>query len=312
MEQTFYVRIQSNVKQREVFSQILLRLAANFSFQGMEDWTVNATEKVLGAEAEFCDLRSKGEMSKSLIVYFGKSKDADAFRAILAKSFDGIKVSRTWELKPKDWMKEWRKYYRIQTLGKGQIKLLIIPSWYPAKKRGRWEVRIHPGQAFGTGTHPTTRLCLLAFMDIAKSLGSSPTILDFGAGTGVLGIAAAKFLTLQKKPYSILAVESDPVALEQAGKNIGINKVKIQSALKTPKKVAADLVFANVLAPVLLAHREPLMAAVKPGGYLILSGLLKTEVKDFTAAFLGASESFTTQKKIEGDWAALVLKRKKV
>ncbi|MGE3262388.1 MAG: 50S ribosomal protein L11 methyltransferase [Bacteriovoracia bacterium] len=304
MKDSFFVRI--SVKglghaPREALSTLVIRLAARFSFRGLEDWTVDlaSSTKILGAEREFHDLQGRGKTSDQLVVYFGTKADALSFGNILRNAFADLSVSKPMRQAKRDWMKTWRKYYKPVRLKEVGTSLVITPAWKAAPK-GMASVRIYPGQAFGTGTHPTTRLCLRLYL---KHRSAPKKILDFGAGTGILVLAA---LALDKGVQA-LAVESDPEALDQARKNARINKAKLRFALKMGAG-SYDLVFANVLAPVLVAQKKALARAVKKGGIIILSGILRAEGKKFLRDFRTPDLKFVEELG-EGDWAAFAMRK---
>lgn len=306
MKKSFFVKIflpeGISLDQREVFSSLVLRLAQNFSFQGLDDWHVDlgAGEKVLGIESEFHDLTGKGKMSAEMRAHFALKTDAASFVKIMRASFEDLRVQGPYLLAPKDWMKEWRKHYKKQKIG----AVTIVPAWLKSPAKGV-SVRIYPGQAFGTGTHATTRLCLLSFLEVFKKDAGKFSCLDFGAGTGILAIAAAK---LYGKGFKGDAVESDQVALDQARKNARLNRVSLRFLRKMPAKKKYDFIFANVLAPVLLAQKTFLKEAVSEGGHLVLSGILATEADAFLQEF-GMDGFSLVRKSVEGDWAAILLKR---
>lgn len=284
---------------REAFSDLASGIASRFSFLGMEDWAVElaAGVKVLGVEREFHDLTVKGRMNSTQQFYFAKKADAVSFGKLLSANVDGLMVKPPRKQAKRDWMKEWRKHYKTQTLSDGKSKLHVVPAWKKPPGKGV-SVKIWPGQAFGTGTHPTTRLCLRLLL---RSGFSGGKVLDFGAGTGVLVIAAAKLGKI-----SGTAVESDPEALKQCGKNAKLNRVPLRLAKKIPAG-QFDFVFANVLAPVLLQFRETLIAALKPGAPIVLSGLLASEVESFWGEFGAGLQRVETL--VEGDWAAIFGKK---
>ena len=285
---------------REAFSALVPRLAARFSFEGLEDWSVDLGkgEKVLGVESEFHDLRGRGKMSREMRVYFGARAHAAGFRKLLASVVHDVKASAPRRLAARDWMKEWRRHYKLQKLREAGLTLWIVPAWKKAP-RGGLAVRIYPGQAFGTGTHATTQLCLRLFLKHAREAGR---VLDFGAGTGVLAIAAALL------GFRGVAVESDPVALAQCRLNLRLNKVRMP-ARRAMGRGEYELVFANVLAPVLVAERARLKAAEARGGLLISSGILAKEAKGFLRKFgMGGFE--LVELATQGDWAAIALARR--
>jgi len=301
---SFYVRLRlpENLggEARDAFSAIVPRIAGKFSFQGLEDWAVDVkNSRVLGAEAEFQDLTREGLRNSEMRVYFARLSDAQKFGKFLGTVFADVKISPARALAAKDWMKLWRKHYKTQTLREGKRRLAIVPAWKKVPA-GIPSLRITPGQAFGTGTHPTTQLCLRLFL---KYGADALKVLDFGAGTGVLAIAAFK-----AGGAKTVAVESDRVALEQCRKNARLNRVKGMKFSRTIPKGRFDLVFANVLAPVLLDHRNKLHGAVAKGGMIFLSGLLASEAAGFLKKF--TSRDFRTFAILEqGDWSAIALRR---
>lgn len=311
MKESYFVEItlpRVSLKQRDLFTQLLLRIASAFSFQGLEDWTVDLSksQKILGAAEEFHDLTKSAKVNNTIRAHFGKKKDAVVVMGLLSKVFEGLKFSRPKKLAKKDWMKEWRKHYKIQLIEQGKEKIYIVPAWMKAPKNFI-SVRIHPGQAFGTGTHATTRLCLKSFLSVAPQMPKKMKILDFGAGTGILAMSADKWAKHHGAKTEILAVESDPQALLQGKKNAKMNRVKMKSVAKL-KQQKFDFIFANVLSPVLLDQRKHLIAAMKEGGYLVLSGLLKRELKDFLQKFhLERSAKIELiAKNTDKEWASLL------
>ncbi|HEY4825483.1 MAG TPA: 50S ribosomal protein L11 methyltransferase [Solirubrobacteraceae bacterium] len=207
-----------------------------------------------------------------------------------------------------DWEERWREFHRPLVLDDG--RLVVRPPWEPALG-GDVELVIDPGQAFGTGAHATTRLCL----ELMLSLPAGGPFLDLGCGSGVLAIAAAR---LGWAP--VVAVDFDPVAVDAADENARVNGVEIEVRrhdLRVDPVVSAPTVAANLLRPLLLAWAERLAGAGAGAGAgvpsdvperLIASGLLVGEADEVAAAFsrVGLVES---ARRESGDWAALLLQR---
>ena len=170
-------------------------------------------------------------------------------------------------------------------------------------------LRIEAGAAFGTGHHGTTVGCLLAFDRLLKAQ-SFPRVLDVGCGTGVLAIAAAR--TGSKVA---VGTDIDRVSVRIANENARLNRAEAQfvhaAGLDHPDVRAGgpyDLVFANILAPPLVALAQDLKDALRPGGTAILSGLLRTQERRVAAAYL--SRGFRIARRLHRDaWATLVLRR---
>lgn len=292
--------------QRELFSQLLVRLASNFSFLGLEDWSVDLPShvKVLGIEREFHDLTKKGKQNAEACAYFAKRSDAKAYGQLLAKAFADLKVSGPHAQAPKDWMKVWRKHYKPVSFSEAGTSLAIVPAWQ--KRPAKIAVRIFPGQAFGTGTHPTTRLCLRLFLRRRGQLPNNFSLLDFGSGTGILALSALTLAKAEKKKIKALAVESDPDALDQSRKNAKINGVKCGYGKTIPGGRRFDLVFANVLSPVLLQEKKTLANALKPRGLLLLSGILAVDGKKFIREFSQPGLKVAEELR-EEDWISFAL-----
>jgi ribosomal protein L11 methyltransferase len=289
---------------RDALALLVIRAASPFSFQGLEDWSVDLppSARVLGAEREFLDLRGKGPLSRELRVYFALKADGTAFARLMTAAFSDLKVYPPKVVGKRDWMREWRKSYKTQQLSAGGRSLSVVPAWLKAPK-GAVAVKIHPGQAFGTGTHPTTRLCIQAFLNAFPRLPESPRVLDFGAGTGLLALAALVLAKEEKRSLTAVAVESDPDALKQCEKNAKLNRQKIRLLRKLPRG-RFDFIFANVLAPVLLDFQEELADRLNPGGLLVLSGILEKERRAFVRDFQQPSLRLRRSRKEQG-WAAL-------
>ncbi len=297
------------ISQRELFAQLALRAASGFSFLGMEDWALDLGDrpKVLGIADEFHDLSGLvGRSRTPLKFYFGQKKDGEQFARLLRNVVSDLRVGRVTEEKPRDWMKAWRKHYKPVAIARGA--LWIYPAWIPVPtERKKRAVRIYPGQAFGTGTHETTQLCLEELVRVAGH-GSVKTILDFGAGTGILAIAALKLIPKARAE----AVEIDQVACEQLKKNARINRAKLPVKRELGALKKYDLIFANVLAPLLLSFREEILARLAGEGELILSGILAKEVDVFVKEFCAgiARERVTVRKKKA--WAMVVVRGRDV
>ena len=200
-----------------------------------------------------------------------------------------------------DWAVSWREFFGPVEAG----RVAIVPSWvdYEAAP-GQLIVRLDPGQAFGTGHHETTRLCLAA---LDQTVRPGFHVLDVGAGSGILSIAAVKLGAAR-----VDAFEIDPIAADVARANCEANsagdQVVIHGGFPAENVPPADLAVANVSARVDIELAEALAGALKPTGKLIASGFLTTDRDDVLAAFAEHGLTLTGERE-ERDWALLELSR---
>ena len=192
-----------------------------------------------------------------------------------------------------DWADRWRQFHQPLVLGN---ELTVRAPWH-AVGETPIDVVIDPGQAFGTGAHATTRLCLKLMLE----LDASGAFVDLGCGSGVLAVTAAK---LGWEP--VLAVDNDPAALEAARTNAHANGVELDVArfdLREDRMPDGETVIANLLGPLLITIAERLE---RPWRRLIASGLLTDEADTVAAAF--AAHGLVERRRLaQGEWAALLL-----
>jgi ribosomal protein L11 methyltransferase len=214
-------------------------------------------------------------------------------------------------IQPADWAEAWKQHYHPIAIGR---RLMIVPAWLENPQPGRLPIRIDPGMAFGTGTHPTTQLCLeIVEETLAASPAGSLTVIDLGCGSGILSIAALKLGARR-----VLGVDIEAEALDAARQNSALNGVAAslelgQGSLAEIRRgdfglQAARLVLANILAPILIRLLdEGLGALLESGGELVLSGILEEQVADVLAAAARNGLQLADRRQI-ADWAALVLR----
>ncbi|MFA0088534.1 ribosomal protein L11 methyltransferase [Vibrio sp. 10N.286.49.C2] len=177
------------------------------------------------------------------------------------------------QLEDKDWEREWMDNFHPMQFGK---RLWICPSWRDVPEPDAINVMLDPGLAFGTGTHPTTALCLewLESLDLAGK-----TVIDFGCGSGILAIAAIK-LGAEK----VIGIDIDPQALVASKDNAQRNGVADQLELflpqDQPEHLLADVVVANILAGPLRDLSGVIKSLIKENGKLAMSGVLDTQAED--------------------------------
>jgi ribosomal protein L11 methyltransferase len=212
-------------------------------------------------------------------------------------------------IKEVNWMEAWKEHYHPIPIGR---KLLILPAWIENPEQGRIPIRIELGMAFGTGTHPTTQLCLGLVEDFFSKLeiNTGVQVIDVGCGSGILSIAALKL-----GGNKALGVDIDGEAIQASKDNAAINGVTSQLELGVGSVVEiktanysiqkAQLVFANILAPVLVQLlNQGLGDLVLPAGWLILSGILLEQSPEVESAL--NEHGFRLVRKAQmGDWVAL-------
>jgi len=207
-----------------------------------------------------------------------------------------------------DWAEAWKAHYKPIPIGKN---LEIVPAWLENPEPGRTAIRMDPGMAFGTGTHPTTQLCLEFIEHFYLSTASTnKNVIDIGCGSGILAITALKLGT-----GVALGVDIDPEAVRASRENATLNEVegRLELGLGSVAEVRAgafsipqaELVLANILAPVLAKLLdEGLGEVVEEGGWLVLSGILKEQSSQVEEA-LGRNGLRLIDKKQMGDWVAI-------
>ncbi|MBI5491896.1 MAG: 50S ribosomal protein L11 methyltransferase [Deltaproteobacteria bacterium] len=207
--------------------------------------------------------------------------------------------------KDRDWTTKWRSGIRPVRITGARASILIKPTWKEVKRRpGEIIIEIDPGLAFGTGGHATTKTCLKAMLFVLKDKKAG-SFLDVGTGTGVLAIAARK-LRVKKA----VGIDIDPAALKVARKNARLNRTDIALSGKPVGEVkgAFDIVVANILAGELKKLKYDLYKKIKPGGFLILSGILREEAQDVKSVYLGLGLK-DMKTYLPAEWAALVLRK---
>lgn len=200
------------------------------------------------------------------------------------------------QLEDKDWIREWMDNFHPMQFGK---RLWICPSWKPVPDENAVNVMLDPGLAFGTGTHPTTALCLtwLDGQDLQDKV-----VIDFGCGSGILAIAALKLGAKR-----VIGIDIDPQAITASRDNAERNNVSEQLELylpaDMPEGILADVLVANILAGPLRELSTSMECLVKPQGALALSGILEQQTDELIDVY---SQWFVMDEaKIQDEWARL-------
>lgn len=201
---------------------------------------------------------------------------------------------------PVDWVEEWRRFYQPIEVGE---RLLLCPSWLDAPRSGRTVIVLDPGEAFGTGQHPTTRLSLAA---LERAGVEGARVLDVGCGSGVLAVAAAKL-----GAAAVQGCDVDARAVEIARRNAEINGVAVEFMTGTIEDPAShlelpfDVIVVNISSTVTAALAAPIAALLAPGGRAILSGFLQRD-RDAVAAAARAAGLELRDEAYEEGWCVLV------
>jgi ribosomal protein L11 methyltransferase len=250
------------------------------------------------------------ETDGGLVTFIAESAvgDAAAFanKVRLGLEVAGVECVVEWDWQEaEDWSREWRRGLRPRPLG----RVVVAPSWTSAEVRDGYIVlKIDPVMAFGTGEHATTRGCLRL---LGEYVLPGDRVLDVGTGSAILAIAAARL-----GAASVLAVESDPDAIENAQDNVARNEatptVRIDCALVDDAYLADagagafDLILANVLSGVLMPLLPSFREALAEDGRLLLSGILETEADAMIEAAERAGFALQTEDLEDEWWSALL------
>ncbi|MFZ6026261.1 MAG: 50S ribosomal protein L11 methyltransferase [Chloroflexota bacterium] len=207
-----------------------------------------------------------------------------------------------------DWAEAWKEHYHPIAIG---ANLIIVPAWLESPEPSRVAIRMDPGMAFGTGTHPTTQLCLELLEEYAAQ-ASSYDVIDVGCGSGILSVAARKL-----GAAFALGVDIDPLAVKISQENAVLNGVPsgfewgVGSVTEVKRGdfsiQQAPLVLANILAPIIVRlFGDGLADLVAPGGTLMLSGILDTQADEVVEAASTRALQLVEKKQV-ADWVALKL-----
>jgi ribosomal protein L11 methyltransferase len=252
------------------------------------------------------ETNSRAEDLLTVSAYFDVSPEREHVRTQLAEalriyelSTSSVRAMNIREVADQDWLGEWKKSWQPVTVGE---RFIIAPPWTDIADPGdRFVIRIEPGMAFGTGTHETTRLCLLAI----EKYFTGGSFLDVGTGTGILAIAAAKLFPAAR----VEAIDTDAQAVEIATENARLNSVanniEFRMGSVDDTIASADLVCANLTADVITATVPQLLGATC--GRLVLSGILDTQLEAVRACLHKCGVSEPLEIMSEGEWIALIV-----
>jgi ribosomal protein L11 methyltransferase len=259
--------------------------------------------------------------------YFGEDTDTDELIAAIKPRVEEL---REFDIDPgnveysarvvdeEDWATAWKQYFKPLRVSD---KLTIKPTWevYEAGPDERI-IELDPGMAFGTGTHPTTALCLQTLESVIQG---GEEIIDVGTGSGILAIGACRL-----GAKSVLALDLDPIAVTSATENVRLNDLSQQVEVRlsdllgvikgadagqeaTAVTVPVDLVVANILAEIILLFVDDVYAALKPGGIYIASGVYKNKETDVEEGLIRSGFEIVEKRRDE-EWIAFVARKPQV
>lgn len=239
--------------------------------------------------------------------FLGETVDAikESINNLLVFDIDlGLNAISISEVNEEEWATAWKKYYHPVKISE---RFTIVPTWedYTPVNSDELIIELDPGMAFGTGTHPTTVMCIQA---LERTVKPGDVVVDVGTGSGVLSIAAA---LLDAK--NVHGLDLDEVAVRSAIINVKLNKVQervnvSQGNLLDGIKEQTDVVVANILAEVILRFTDDVAKVVKPGGYFISSGIIQPKKQEVKDAIIAAGFTIEETLLME-DWVAFIAKR---
>jgi len=281
---------------------------------------------------------SSAEAAEGLLLELGDERwtlfeDALALRAWVIGIFpaEAEAVARWRELRPRlpaaplgepaprsidevEWRDSYRAHFHAWTFG----RLHWVPVWEREKFRpppGHAVLWLDPGLAFGTGNHESTRLCIEQLTEMEASLSAAAKsglrVVDAGCGSGILALSAALLGF-----GGIVGFDIDPEAVRVSRENAVLNGLEGRAqffarALPDGLRYQADILLANIQSDILIRHAAALAASIAPGGTLVLSGILASELRDVRSAFSALTADWWVSSRTDGEWSSLALVRPK-
>jgi ribosomal protein L11 methyltransferase len=276
--------IQVNIIANPVLAEVIIEFIAALTGRGVE---IDDRNPHYWQVKGFLDPAPLGDrQQRALMEYVGQLEQP-------------VKISFN-ELPDQDWHEKWRANFKSFAIGQ---RLLVVPPWDIPDSGPRLTLVIHPGQAFGTGQHASTQLCL---QYLSKQEKLPPAMLDVGCGSGILAIA---YLKMGGKQAT--AIDIDPLALEEAHHNAVRNQVRdrlrLSDSLLVDLSDKFPLVAANLTALDLINLAQPLAERLQDGGVMLCSGILSSQVPAVLAAFRSRNLALEEQNCLD-EWSSLVLR----
>ena len=299
--------IEVNREAEEAASNILIE-------SGSQGVAIEDSADYFGNVGRYGELFPEVEQLETVKItaYYSESSDIEAIKEEITSRLKelatyGLETGQvqllTKELAEEDWAENWKKYYEPARI---THDLTIVPSWtdYQASASEKI-IKLDPGMAFGTGTHPTTKMSLFALEQVLRG---GETVIDVGTGSGVLSIASS---LLGAK--NIYAYDLDDLAVRVAQENIDLNKntdnIQVSTGdLLKGVTVQSDVIVANILADILIHLTDDAFRLLKDQGYLIMSGII-SEKLDLVLNAAQESGLFLETHMTQGEWHALIFKK---
>lgn len=270
---------------------------------------VSVTDAQAGASAEeplfgepgLATPRAGWPRSSLSALFAGDEQATAAATLLLAQPWAaGLQVQALRPVPANDWVRASQAQFEPIEVSAG---FWIVPSWHQVPAAASRVIRLDPGLAFGTGTHPTTLLCLRWIVAQADAWARAPArVLDYGCGSGILALAAALH-----GAAAVSAVDLDPVAVQATRANAVANRVELQAGPPEDAAGSYEVVLANILAKPLVLLAPLLAGHLAPGGQLVLAGVLARQVDELRAAYAPWLE-LRVQAQLE-DWILLTGRR---
>ena len=286
----------------------------------MSLWQINVVLDVAQVDATDDVLLERGDERWSLmhdvlvpaaciVGVFERREDAETEWADLAPLLTGVGEMTLSELPDEAWRDSYKLHFKPWQCG----RLHWVPVWEReayALPEGDVAIWLDPGMAFGTGNHETTRLCCERLVEWAKTAKAEAKVIDAGCGSGILAISAARLGIREVRGF-----DNDPEAVRVSGENAELNGLGEAITFYEGDLVTGwigepgDLVLANILGHVLMQFVPELTTAVAPGGLLVLSGILATELDQVRDAFTVAVPDWRVETRVMGEWGDVALWR---
>jgi len=286
-------------------------------FKGIEEFNLEEDEvdELLGersfsggniSEEILTEIESAQSDFSGLKCYFEK-ESISFLRDELLNLQKKTKLDISWsEIEETDWNAEWKKHFK-------KIEIMpnfhIIPSFEDSNLKESERIIIYPGMGFGTGNHETTFMCLQFLLELMEK-EPIHSILDYGSGSGILGLSAM----IKNHQASLDAVEIDPIAHENAKINQDLNNISPENIRwlnpDDKLKIHYDLILANILLPTLMEKKNVFEKCTKKNSKIILSGILNSQTRELLDYYLVDSHWKVLAEKTRGDWSAILLEKK--